>query len=221
MKILAVSDKVLEKLYQEDVASEYRDIELILGCGDLPYYYLEFLASALDACLFYVHGNHDRGPQYTIDGRVLTGVQGGRNIHARVAHQDDLLIAGLEGSMRYRPMAPFMYTEWEMTLQVARLLPQLLWNRQRHGRFLDILVTHSPPFGIQDQPDLAHTGFRIFRWLLTYFRPQYMLHGHVHLYRNDLPRVTRFSQTLVINVYPFYLLDLVIPPEAEAVIPVK
>ena len=38
-----------------------------------------------------------------------------------------------------------MYSEPEMRRQVARLLPPLLINRVRHGRFLDILVTHSPP----------------------------------------------------------------------------
>ena len=41
---------------------------------------------------------------------------------------------------------------------MARLTPQLLWNRQRYGRYLDVLVTHSPPFGVHDRPDLPHYG---------------------------------------------------------------
>ena len=33
---------------------------LILACGDLPYYYLEYIVGLLDVPLFYVHGNHDK-----------------------------------------------------------------------------------------------------------------------------------------------------------------
>jgi hypothetical protein len=47
---------------------------------------------------------------------------------------------------------------------------------------------------------------------MQWFRPLYLLHGHVHLYRQDAPRVTRFHETLVINVYPYRLLDLDRPP---------
>ncbi|MFQ5401223.1 MAG: metallophosphoesterase [Anaerolineae bacterium] len=208
MKILAASDRVLDLLYCSNVKQKFPDIDLIIGCGDLPYYYLEFLVSAFDVPLLYVLGNHDSGPQYTADGRVLTSAQGGRNIHARVVTTDGLLVAGLEGSMRYRAHAPLMYTEAEMRNQVTRLLPRLLYNRRRYGRYLDILVTHSPPSGIHDRPDVAHRGFRIFRNFMTLFRPRYLLHGHVHVYRPSTPRLTQFEQTTVINVYPYRIIDI-------------
>lgn len=213
MKILAVSDRVLDQIYSPNVKEHYPDIDLIIGCGDLPFYYLEFLVSALDVPLVYVRGNHDQGPQYTADGRVLTRVQGGRDLHAQTAMIDGLLLAGLEGSMRYRPGAPFMYTETEMRQQVTRLVPRLLWNRQRHGRYLDILVTHSPPFGIHDRTDIAHTGFRILRTFMKVFKPRYLLHGHIHVYRPNTQRITRFEETTVINVYPYRILDYAIPPK--------
>ncbi len=211
MKVLAVSDRVLDRLYNSKVRERYAGVELLIGCGDLPYYYLDFLVSALDVPLVYVLGNHDGGPQYTSDNRQLTGVSGGTNIHGQVVTRSGLLIAGLSGSMRYRPRAPHMYSEAEMRTQIARLIPQLLWNRQRHGRYLDILVTHSPPFGIHDRPDLPHTGFKVFLQLLRVFKPRYHLHGHVHLYRRDEIRRTQAGATEVINVYPYKLLDIAPP----------
>ncbi len=208
MKILAVSDRVLDRLYHSKVREKYGDVELIIGCGDLPFYYLDFLVSALDVPLVYVLGNHDGGPQYTSDKRKLTGVDGGLYIHGQIVNIDGLLLAGLDGSMRYRPRAPYMYSEAEMRGQVARLIPQLLWNRQRYGRYLDVLVTHSPPFGIHDRRDLPHTGFKVFLQLIRMFKPRYLLHGHVHIYRRNTNVQTKANNTEVINVYPYRLIDI-------------
>ena len=212
MKILAVSDRVMEHLYCSDVRTKYPNVDLIIGCGDLPFYYLEFLVSALDRRLVYVRGNHDKGPQYTMEGRVVQQVQGGDDIHGRSVKRDGLLLAGLEGSMRYRPHAPFMYTESEMRYQIAQLLPVLLRNKLRYGRFLDILVAHSPPYNIHDRPDLPHTGVKIMRNLLQWVKPRYMLHGHIHIYRRDAVTVTKFEETTIINVYPYCFLDFHNPP---------
>ena len=208
MKILAVSDRVLDRLYCSNVREKVPGVELIVGCGDLPYYYLDFLISALDAPLVYVHGNHDGGPQYTTDRGLLTGVRGGKEIHGRTEDVGGLLLAGLGGSMRYRPRAPHMYTETEMRAQVARLIPKLFWNRQKYGRYLDVLVAHSPPYGIHDRQDLPHTGFKVFLTLMQLFKPRYLLHGHIHIYRQDYPRVTQYKSTSVINVFPYRVMDI-------------
>lgn len=209
MKILAVSDRVVDHLYSSHVKQRHPDVDLIIGCGDLPFYYLEFLISALDAPLVYVRGNHDLSPQYTADGRTLTEVHGGSNIHARVLQVRGLLLAGLEGSMRYRPNAPLMYTEAEMRQEVGRLLLGLCWFRIRHGRFIDILVTHSPPLNIHDASDQAHQGFKVFRYMMKWLRPKYLLHGHIHVYRQNTRRITQFEETTVINVYPYRFLGYV------------
>ncbi|MEZ4518233.1 MAG: metallophosphoesterase [Chloroflexota bacterium] len=207
MRILAVSDRVLDSLYQGQVRDQYSDLDLLVGCGDLPFYYLDFLTSAIDAPMVYVHGNHDKSIQHGTDGREWTNVRGGMNIHGRVIARRGLIMAGLEGSMRYKPHASYMYSESEMRMTIAQMVPRLLWNRQRFGRALDILVTHSPPYGIHDRPDLPHTGFKVFLSFLRMFKPRYHLHGHIHLYRTDTPRVTQFEETTVINVYPKYLLE--------------
>ena len=208
MKILAVSDRVLDKLYSGTIRQTYTDVDLMIGCGDLPFYYLDFLTSAIDAPLVYVRGNHDEGPQYAVDGRVWRDVRGGVDIHGKVVARKGLILAGLQGSMRYKAHADYMYTEAEMRRVVAQLVPRLLWNRQRLGRALDVLVTHSPPFGIHDRTDLPHTGFKVFLSFLRLFRPRYHLHGHIHIYRQDEVRETRFEETTVVNVYPYKVLEI-------------
>ena len=59
MKILAVSDMVVDRLYSAQVAERFHDVEMIIGCGDLPYEYLEFLVTSMNIPLVYVPGNHD------------------------------------------------------------------------------------------------------------------------------------------------------------------
>lgn len=208
MRILAVSDRVLDKLYSGQARHLFPDIDLIVGCGDLPFYYLDFLTSALDAPLVYVRGNHDGGPQFAADGRIWRDVRGGVDIHGRIVARKGLILAGLQGSMRYKAHAEYMYSESEMRVVVAQMVPRLLWNRQRFGRALDILVTHSPPFGIHDREDLPHTGFKVFLSFLRLFKPRYHLHGHIHIYRQDQITTTRHEETTVINVYPYKLLEI-------------
>lgn len=208
MKILAVSDRVLDKLYSGQARQMYSDVELIIGCGDLPFYYLDFLTSAVDAPLVYVRGNHDSGLQFAADGQIWNEVRGGVDIHGKVVARRGLIVAGLQGSMRYKAHAEYMYSESEMRVVAAQMVPRLLWNRQRVGRALDILVTHSPPYGIHDRSDLPHTGFKVFLSFLRMFKPRYHLHGHVHIYRQDEVVNTRYGETDIINVYPYKVLDV-------------
>jgi Icc-related predicted phosphoesterase len=93
-----------------------------------------------------------------------------------------------------------------MIFKIWRLMPALLWNRVRYGRYLDILITHSPAFGIHDGQDPAHRGFRAFLRFMARFRPRYLLHGHHHIQRAEVCQ-TRYLQTEVINVYPFRVIE--------------
>lgn len=206
MKILALSDKVVNAIYSSQVTEMYGDADLVVGCGDLPYYYLEYIVTMLMVPVVYVHGNHDK-PQHMADGRVVTAPEGCISVEDRVVEVNGLLVAGLGGSMRYRPRSPFQYSEAEMTWRVLRLVPKLLWNRLRHGRFVDIFVTHSPPYGVHDGGDLPHRGFRGFIIFLRLFKPRYMLHGHKHVYRRDTATNTRVHHTAVVNVYPNRVID--------------
>ena len=219
MKLLAVSDAVVKTLYRPNIAEQYGHIDCVIGCGDLPYYYLEFLHSAFTAsCLLYVRGNHDEDVQYTSDGRALREPAGGIDLHCQLEQVADVSFAGLEGSMRYKNDARLMYTEQEMRRQVLKLSPQLALHQLRYNRPVDFLITHSPPFEIHDMTDRAHTGFRVFRTLIERFKPRYLLHGHVHDHFSNRPKITRYHETLVINVYPYFYLDTDNPPEPDVIL---
>jgi len=206
VKILAVSDQVVEKIYCCHIGEYFGDVEMVLACGDLPYSYLEFIVTMLNVPCFFVHGNHDC-PEYTASGLTLTRPGGWVNLDGQTVEAQGLLLAGLEGSIRYKPQACYQYTEQEMTLKVLRLMPSLLINQLRHERYLDILITHAPPFGIHDGDDWPHRGFRIFLKLMASFRPRYLLHGHKHIYGPE-PWRTRYQDTQVINVYPYRVIDV-------------
>jgi len=215
MRTLVVSDKVEAILYSGAIAERVGPVDLVLSCGDLPFYYIEFIVSMLNKPTYYVMGNHGSEVQYHSgkgeSWQVATAPQGATDLHCRTARVGQLLLAGLEGSIRYNNSSESQYTDSEMWLNVARLAPKLLQNRLRYGRWLDVLVTHSPPFGIHDRPDRAHTGFRSFLPFMRWFKPKYLLHGHIHLYRRDEITQSRYHETEIINVYPYRLLDLDLP----------
>ena len=208
MKILAVSDQIEDTLYTSTVRERLGHVDLILGCGDLPYYYLEYLECMFDAPLCYVHGNHDPLVEYSSTGGTKTAPDGGDNIDMRCVQVSGLLVAGLEGCIRYRPDGNHQYTQSEMSFRAMSLLPDLLWNRLRHGRWLDMLIAHSPPLGIHDMPTAAHTGFRAFVSLLRAFTPRYMLHGHRHKNYGAGPTETLYGKTRVLNVHPYRVIEI-------------
>ena len=47
MKILAVSDLELPNIYSPILGQRFGDVNLVIGCGDLGYYYLEYIISKL------------------------------------------------------------------------------------------------------------------------------------------------------------------------------
>lgn len=211
MKFLFVSDKVVEHLYSSSIANRLSDVDIVIGCGDLPYYYLEFIHSTLNNSLYYVHGNHDPEEEYLADGTAIKGPMGGVNLHCQIHKANNLLLAGLEGSIRYRK-GHFQYSQQEMWLNIIfHLVPRLLINKLIYGRYLDILIAHSPPYGIHNGDDHVHEGFKSFLWLMKIFKPRYLVHGHRHVYGPSEVTETQFFETKVINVYPYKILDIEVP----------
>ncbi len=202
MRVLTVSDQVVEKLHGGALTHFARGVELILACGDLPAHYLEFLVSILNVPLYYVMGNHGG------DGGDKLRPEGCEDIDARTVEYKGLLIGGLEGAQRYNNKPDFQYTENEMRAKIAALTPALMVNRARHGRYLDILITHAPPFHIHDGTDYAHRGFKSFVWFIDHYQPRYLIHGHKHVYDNREETITVRKATTVINTYGYKILDI-------------
>jgi Icc-related predicted phosphoesterase len=119
------------------------------------------------------------------------------------------LIGGFGGSIRYRPNGTNQYTQSEAYTRAFQMVPQLLLNRIKYRRTLDILISHSPPFGIHDDNDKAHNGLKALNWLIQVAKPRYLLHGHTHFYRNNIAdHITEVGATKVINVYPYRVIDI-------------
>lgn len=206
VKILAVSDEVVERLYTLCSSGHFREVDLVLGCGDLPYPYLENLLTFLNKPLFYVPGNHD--PSYNSEN-TLARVEGGSNVDRRVVRFKTFLIGGLGGSIQYRPDGTNQYSQSEAYLRAFRLLPGLLLNRINYRRSLDILITHSPPFGIHDEESQSHQGLKAINWLIRVAQPRYHFHGHTHFHRQNLsPSETTHGLTRIINVFPYKVIDV-------------
>jgi Icc-related predicted phosphoesterase len=206
MKILAVSDVVLDQLYSPLIRERFPDVDLVLGCGDLPYYYLEYILTALNVPTYYVRGNHAHVVEYSMTGQK-THPHGATDLHRHVVCHEGLLMAGIEGCLRYNT-GPFQYTQGEMWENAFHLVPKLLYNRIWHGRFLDILITHASPWGIHDQSDRPHQGIKAFNWLLRTFKPRYHFHGHIHVYQSFVKTETLYHQTQVINAYGYRRVEI-------------
>jgi len=206
MKILAVSDQVVERIYTLVPQGHFTGVEMILGCGDLPYNYLEYLVSMLNVPMFYVPGNHD--PAYNL--RFTNSyAEGGTNLDLKCVHVKGLLLAGFGGCIRYRPDGVNQYTQTEAYFRAYCLISSLFWNLFRYGRVLDILITHSPPFGIHDEETQAHRGLKAINWILRWARPRYHFHGHTHFFRRNLePSVSQLGPTTIANVFPYDLIEI-------------
>lgn len=218
MKILCVADHIDPLVYSTTIKTRFSDVDLVLGAGDLPMEYLGFIASSLNTPVGFVFGNHNLKELPTFSKKARSALDatslkaqlrntfGATYLEDRVVRIHGLLIAGLGGSMRYNN-GEHQFTERQMYARMWRLVPRLLWNRLVHGRYLDILVTHAAPRGIHDKQDPCHLGFKSILWFMRWFRPRYLLHGHIHLYDLNAQRVTRFRDTEVINVYDHYVLE--------------
>jgi hypothetical protein len=71
--------------------------------------------------------------------------QGAINLHRHVIYDPklDLILAGIEGSLRYN-RGRYQYTQRQMWQMVFGLVPQLLFNKVRYGRYLDVLSPMPP-----------------------------------------------------------------------------
>lgn len=218
MKILCVSDQIDPLVYSSNIKERYKDIDIVISAGDLPMEYLDFIVSSLNKPVYFIFGNHNLNeyPLYhkTSGSRSIARQSGDPDetshgttyIGFKTIRDSGLLIAGVSGSLRYNAGLN-QYTDAQMKRKLLGLLPTLIMNKIRYGRYLDVLVTHASPEGIHDKSDPCHRGFKSFLWFMRAFRPRFLVHGHIHLYDLQDIRVSRFLETTVINAYSHYILD--------------
>jgi Icc-related predicted phosphoesterase len=194
MKILLVSDHEEPYIWDYFDKERFRDVELILSCGDLKAEYLSFLVTMIQAPLFYVPGNHDKS-------YLKHPPEGCESIDDTLTAYKGVRIVGLGGCMNYSNME-FQYTEEQMEKRIRKLRRTI---KKNNG--FDILLTHAPALGLGDGDDRAHTGFRSFVKMLDEYSPKYFFHGHQHLTYKRQPRTMQYKNTTIVNTYGYYLID--------------
>ncbi|MEE1008411.1 MAG: metallophosphoesterase [Agathobacter sp.] len=196
MKILFLADVEAKAYWDYFKKEDFKDIELIISCGDLKASYLSFLATMVPVPVLYIRGNHD-------DNYDINPPEGCICIEDSIYEFNGIRIMGLGGSMRYKNGIN-QYTEKEMEKRVKKMKYKL-WKK---GGF-DILVTHSPAKGFHDDIDLCHNGFDVFNSLIERYQPRYFVHGHVHMnYGAAFQREDLTGNTKVINAYEKVVVDV-------------
>jgi len=128
------------------------------------------------------------------------------NADARVVDAAGLRIAGLGGSVRYRP-GPNQWTERQQRRRMRAVTRSARWRGLRDGRPVDVLLSHAPPRGVGDLADPAHHGFACLHEAVERMRPKLVLHGHIHPHgrrRHDW----HLDGARVINAVGFRVLDI-------------
>lgn len=194
MKILLVSDREEPYIWDYFDRERFKDIELILSCGDLKAEYLSFLVTMINAPLYYVPGNHNK--HY-----INQPPEGCVSADDTILTFNGVRILGLGGCMNYNNKE-FQYTEEQM----AKRVKKLRWKIRKQKGF-DILLTHAPALGLGDGDDLAHQGFQSFVSLLDNYSPKYLFHGHQHLNYKVQDRIRQYKDTTIVNGFGYYIID--------------
>lgn len=199
MKLLIVSDEESPALWDYYTPGMLADYDLILSCGDLNAKYLEFLVTMARCPVLYVHGNHD-------GSYANQPPEGCDCADDRLIIYKGLRILGLGGSRQYSN-GSHQYTEKQMEKRIRKLKRAI-----KLAGGVDVVLAHAAPKGVGDAEDRTHEGFGAFLPLLETCKPQYLLHGHVHLsYGTNIPRVIQWGETQVINCCGKYVLENVQP----------
>lgn len=214
VRALVVSDEV-EAGLRCGVARRF-DVDLVVAAGDLPFDYLTEICDTVDRPGVLVPGNHDpdisgftqRAGLWMRAGlpAAWPGPAGFADADGRVVDVAGLRIAGLGGSVRYRP-GPNQWTQREQAGRARKLVRTARRMTRRDGRPVDVLLTHAPPRRCGDREDGPHHGFDCLHDVVAALRPRLLLHGHIHPFGQPAP--DRFlGDTRVVNVVGRRVMEL-------------
>lgn len=185
MVILAIADQKPRSSILELIA-KYQ-VEMICTLGDLNYFSLQELEEATSIPKIGVYGNHCSGKYFESLGII--------DLHLKTFEHQGLVFGGFEGSLRYKDTSAKMYTQEEASA--------LLKDFPR----VDVLIAHSPPFGINDDPSSpSHQGFRALRNYIEEKKPKYFLHGHTYPEKTNL--AAKYQETSIIYVFGEKIIEL-------------
>jgi len=163
-----------------------KEIDLVLGCGDVPRWVLiEAAGQCPRARVMAVKGNHDNEEPFG------DGIQ---PLHLEVRRLGGISLGGFNGAWQYKPRGYNLYSQ-EQASELLDAFPRV-----------DVMAAHNSPFGIHERGDPAHQGFIGLRRYIHHARPHYLIHGHQHVNEDGLVENTR-----VVGVCGARILELEIP----------
>ena len=237
MKILCVSDQIDPLIYNQNAKEIFSDIDMILCAGDLPMDYIDFIVSVFNLPTYFVFGNHnlkefhyyaktksDYDYYHPVHKNADTShAHGGTYLGFKTAEnfslsftdpatgkKTPLLIAGAPGSLKYNNGIN-QYSDRQMKFHLLKMVPSLIMNKIKYGRYVDIFLTHATPRHIHDKEDPCHRGFECFHWFLQKFKPTFMVHGHIHLYDMREERIGKYYDTTLVNAFAHQVIEFPIP----------
>ncbi|MDX1535576.1 MAG: metallophosphoesterase family protein [Candidatus Spechtbacterales bacterium] len=179
MVILAIADRPPKSSILDLITRH--NVELVCTLGDLDYFSLQELKKVTNIPKIGVYGNHCSGNYFD-----SLGV---RNLHLKTFEHNGMRFGGFEGSIRYKKSAyAKMYTQ-EEAREMLKDFPSV-----------DVFLAHSPPYGINDEPDSSsHQGFIALREYIKNKNPIYFLHGHTYPTEKNL--IEKQGDTTIVYVY--------------------
>lgn len=174
---LHYDEESLEKIKK----AEY-DVCLLLGDvtgGDI----YEILKIVPHDKIYGLLGNHDSFDSFD-EFKI-------NNLHGKVIEVNNVKIAGIQGSHRYKQGIHVLYTH-EESIEIADKLPEA-----------DILVSHDKPFLI-DNKDNVHDGLKGITYYCYKNHIKVQIHGHLH----DDTEDTLKNGTKVYGKYKVAVLNL-------------
>jgi predicted phosphohydrolase len=139
-----------------------------------------------------INGNHDRyWYRHTARANEILGEE------ILLLENESHIIDGIHiwGSPLTVPVVEGMYSNTERPEQARKLI----WESIPDG--IDILITHSPPFGILDEVEPGeHYGCKTLREKVFQLKPKYHLFGHIHqAYGETEIEGIRFKNATLVN----------------------
>lgn len=197
-KLLLLADFVHPFVYREGFPQGVPNVDLVLVAGDVPGYYLEFVATKMTVPVLYVPGNHEN--ELVNEGEGKREPRGVINVDRKVVNVAGLRVAGWGGVPRYREGGSGQYGDFEARFGLWRLA-------RRAGRRLDVLLTHAPPLGPHAGSDFAHRGCPHLTSFIRQVRPKLVVHGHIHEYEGKKVEYEE-DGTRIVNAYGYRVVEV-------------
>lgn len=185
MKALVIADRNPQINIVQTVKEQ--QIDLIITLGDLERSDILQLAEITHIPKIGVYGNHDSGNYMSELGII--------NMHCKTLAINGLQFGGFEGCVRYKenPDA-IMYTQDEARQLLQDFPP------------VDIMITHCPPRGVNDEEEIAHQGFDALRDYVLASKPKLLLHGHT--YPTEATMMRTLGDTHITYVHRYAIIDI-------------